>query len=91
MPPRKPPKYQVGDKVIVKSEGYITTSGDDVAYINTFRGLEVTIASVARFFNHYRISEDPRNYFWSESAFEGKVDEMIDDIDYESFCKIIEN
>ena len=91
MPPKKSPKYQVGDKVIVRSEGYIATSGSDETYINTFRGLEVTITSVSHRFYHYRFSEDLRNYVWAESAFECKVDEMIDDIDYESFCKIIEN
>lgn len=91
MPPKKSPKYKVGDKVIVRSEGYIITSSNDETYINAFRGLEVTITSVDHYYNHYRISEDLRNYIWAESAFECKADEMIDEIDYESFCKIIEN
>ena len=84
-------KYQVGDKVLVRSdleEGKIY--GDEVVMSDMlfFRGKIVTIEHV----DHpccYRIKEDPNQWHWTDEMFDEKESEEIKS-EYLSYCEKID-
>ena len=72
-------KYNVGDKVLVRSdleEG--KKYGDEVVIYNMlyFKGKIVTIEHVD-YPNHYRIKEDPDQWHWTDEMFSGNESEEI--------------
>ena len=72
-------KYNVGDKVLVRSdleEG--KTYGDEVVISDMldFKGKIVTIEHVD-YPNHYRIKEDPDQWHWTDEMFSEKEPEKI--------------
>ena len=84
-------KYQVGDKVLVRSdleEG--KKYGDEVVMSDMlfFRGKIVTIEHV----DHpccYRIKEDPDQWHWTDEMFDEKESEEIKS-EYLSYCEKID-
>ena len=72
-------KYQVGDKVLVRSdleEG--KTYGDEVVISDMlyFKGKIVTIEHVDHP-NHYRIKEDSDQWHWTDEMFSGNESEEL--------------
>ena len=72
-------KYNIGDKVLVRSdleEG--KKYGDEVVMFDMlyFKGKIVTIEHVD-YPNHYRIKEDPDQWHWTDEMFFGKEPEEI--------------
>lgn len=72
-------KYKIGDKVLVRSdleEG--KKYGDEVVMSDMlyFKGKIVTIEHVD-YPNHYRIKEDPDQWYWTDEMFSEKEPEEI--------------
>lgn len=84
-------KYQVGDKVLVRSdleEG--KKYGDEVVMSDMlfFRGKIVTIEHVYHPYG-YRIKEDPDQWHWTDEMFDEKESEEIKS-EYLSYCEEID-
>ena len=81
-------KYQVGDKVLVRSDlEEDKTYGDEVVISDMlyFKGKIVTIEHVD-YPNHYRIKEDPDQWHWTDEMF-SKLEYFYTNIDFESIVK----
>lgn len=73
-------KYQVGDKVLVRSDLEENKKyGNEVVISDMlfFKGKIVTIKHIQDHPDCYRIEEDPDQWHWTDEMFSGKVSEEI--------------